>query len=214
MKKLFLFFMIVFSSFSLFAVDGDSTQLPNIIDITETITEAKQAKTTITLDTSSEDSQYIEVGFSSGEVDDFTSTIPVITDNSIVLKTLPGGSAYYGGADTDKIYAYYRVHYSGNTEISILTESLSYNDSSINTKVSGTRKDVETDGGFSTGTTDSGEYTYTAALIYEQKSGTTTPSVDSISLTIETESYLAKPSGNYTGTIILKISTDEPVIQG
>lgn len=221
MKKLFLTLVVfVLSSFILFAVDGDSEgqTIGNIVNTTDQITfTPSKAKTTITLDTSSSDSQYIEVGFSSTEIktDDFTSAPGTITNDQIGLIASTDGTASYGGESANKIYAYYRVHYTGYTKIDILTSALTVTGGeSINTKVSGTRKDLAENGGFSTGTTDSGNHTYVASTIYDQESNTTTPAADSILLTVATENYLSKPSGNYTGTITLSITTDEPQGQG
>ena len=223
MKKIFLTLMVlVLSSFILFAVDESSEgqAIGDIVDTTEQITSTpSKARTTITLDTSSEDSQYIEVGFSSTEIKegDFTTDPGVIENNQIGLIASTDGTASYGGEESEnnKIYAYYRVHYTGYTKIDILTSALTVtNGESINTKVSGTRKDVTENGGFSTGTTNSGDFTYAASTIYDQENNTTTPAADSILLTVETENYLSKPSGNYTGTITLSITTDEPPVSG
>ena len=222
MKKIFLTLMVlVLSSFILLAVDesGEGQAIGNILDTTDLITSTpSKAKTTIMLDTSSEDSQYIEVGFSSTEIKegDFTTDPGVIENNQIGLIASTDGTASYGGEESEnnKIYAYYRVHYTGYTKIDILTSALTVDGKSINTKVSGTRKDVTENGGFSTGTTNSGAFLYAASTIYDQENNTTTPAADSILLTVETENYLSKPSGNYTGTITLSITTDEPPVSG
>lgn len=222
MKKIFLTLMVlILSSFILFAVDesGEGQAIGNILDTTDLITSTpSKAKTTIMLDTSSEDSQYIEVGFSSTEIKegDFTTDPGVIENNQIGLIASTDGTASYGGEESEnnKIYAYYRVHYTGYTKIDILTSALTVDGKSINTKVSGNRKDVTENGGFSTGTTNSGDFTYAASTIYDQENNTTTPAADSILLTVETENYLSKPSGNYTGTITLSITTDEPSVSG
>lgn len=220
MKKIILTLMVlVLSSFILFAVGEDSEvqTIGNIVNTTEQITSTpSKAKTTITLDTSSSDSQYIEVGFSSSEIKkgDFTTTPGTITSDQIGLIASTDGTASYGG-ESNNFYAYYRVHYTGYTKIDIKTSALTVTGGeSINTKVSGTRKDVTENGGFSTGTTNSGDHTYVASTIYDQEDNTTTPAADSILLTVETENYLSKPSGNYTGTITLSITTDEPQVSG
>lgn len=207
MKKAILVIFLVFSSFFLFAVEA------TIIDTTEDITTTgSEAKTTLTLDTSTDDTQYIEIGFSSAELakDDFTSPITGITDNKIGLIPSSSGTASYGGDDdSHPLYAYYRVHYTGKATITILTSALSYNNTNtINTEVSGNRKDisVSVDNGFSTGGTGD-NVTYTAKTIFHQDSATS-PVADSILLTVNTESYLDKPSGNYTGTITLEVTTD------
>ena len=205
MKKAILVIFLVFSSFFLFAVEA------TIIDTTDAIaTTGSEAKTTLKLDTSTDDTQYIEIGFSSAVLakDDFTSPITGITDNTIGLIPSSSGTASYGGADgSHPLYAYYRVHYTGQATITILTSDLSYDTTNkINTEVSGNRKDILVDNGFSTGGTGD-NVTYTAATIFHQDSATR-PVADSILLTVNTESYLDKPSGNYTGTITLEVTTD------
>lgn len=202
MKKAILVIFLVFSSFFLFAVEA------TIIDTREAITTTgSEAKTTLTLDTSTDDTQYIEIGFSSAELakDDFTSSIRGI--ETIGLIPSSSGTASYGGDGSHPLYAYYRVHYTGQATITILTSALSYNNTNtINTEVSGNRKDISEDNGFSTGGTGD-NVTYTAKTIFHQDNATS-PVADSILLTVNTESYLDKPRGNYTGTITLKVTTD------
>ena len=203
MKKAILVIFLVFSSFFLFAVDT------NIIDTPEDITTTgSEAKTTLTLDTSTDDTQYIQIGFSSAALakDDFTSSITGI--ETIGLIPSSSGTASYGGAEgSHPLYAYYRVHYTGKATITILTSALSYDTTNtINTEVSGKRKDISINNGFSTGGTGD-SVNYDAKTIFHQYSATS-PVADSILLTVNTESYLDKPSGNYKGTITLEVTTD------
>ena len=205
MKKL-IFILMLFSSFSLFAETGK-------VAVEGTVgTSGSNASTTLTLNTASDASQYVEIGFIENSLthNDFSTDLTPIS-GGITLVPSAEGTASYGG-ESNNFYAYYRIHHTGNVTITIKTEELSGGSGStgtINTMVSGKKKTADgSEGeGFSSGEVSSGDVTYSPAVIYQQTSATS-PVADSVALTVNTENYLSKPSGIYTGDIILTVTAD------
>lgn len=163
--------------------------------------ERAEANTTLVLDTSSPEVQYIEVGFSEEELrnGDFSSSL-VKTDLTFLSLNNDGRAS-----NTIPIYIYYRIHYIGPVSISIEPGTLQNErlpEHMISVEVSGERADDGT--AFFTG--DEME----DATLYHQD-GIEFPVADSVLLEIETEDLRDKPSGVYRGVITLKVDTDEGV---
>ena len=170
----------------------------SVID-TGIVDSRAEAKTTLCLDLSDDGSQYVEVGFSSRELEDDDFSTYMVKMEELGLSLMEEGHAQ----NLDPLYIYYRIRYTGKIDITIepaLLENVSHPGNFIDYVImrDGTAS-------FSSDGSDGEE------MIVYHHDEMSVPIADSVPIIIKTESLKDKPSGLYRGVITLKVDADEMV---